>query len=157
MVRRELRISAGAVVLGAAGVCWWLAGDTGVAAVPSASAEVSEPAVPLAAEAVSPSLLQAALRIAAAQVCADGCEEPEAAEPAAIAIVATEGPARLPIDLDAWSLAPEPLQVIDEQRAAERNAPRRLYNTPPAPDENDPTPADEHDPYEPLVEEPAEN
>lgn len=156
MVSRPLRISTGALALAAASVCWWLAGDNGVAVVSPASAEVSEPAVPLAAEAVGLSPLQAALRTAAAQVCADGCEAPQAADPAAIDIVATTEPVALPPDLDAWSLAPEPLQVVDEQLAAARNAPR-LFNTPPAPDENDLAPADESDPYAPPADEPAES
>lgn len=158
MVSSTLRITAGALALAAAGVWWWPAeDDAGVAAVPSASAAAAAPAVGVAADVQGLSPLQAALRAAAAQVCADGCEEPQAAEPAVITTVAAAEAEALPLDLDAWSLAPEPLQAIDEQVAAAGSAPRPLFNTPPAPDENDAAPADETDPYAPPTHEPAED
>ncbi|WP_341890740.1 hypothetical protein [Variovorax sp. YR752] len=149
-------MTAGALALAAAGVWWWPAQeDDAMDPLSSAPAAATAPAGAVAAQVQGLSPLQAALRAAAAQVCADGCDEPQAAEPAAITTVAAAEPVPQPPDLDAWSLAPEPLQAVDEQMAAAGNAPRPLFNTPPMPDENDPAPADETDPYAPPAEDPA--
>jgi len=100
-----------------------------------------------AATAAGETSLQAAWAAAAARVCADGCDAPPAAEPAQGAVVLAQA-AALPADLDAWSLAPEPMAAV----IAEQDAERPLFNTPPVPDEHDPTPADESDPYAPPAE-----
>lgn len=109
------------------------------------SASLAEPIVPARWEA-----LQSALGAAAAKVCADGCEEPPAPTAPPTAVAAAEAVA-LPADLDAWALSPAPLLVATATPAA-----TRLFNTPPAPDEHDPTPADESDPYATPVEPPAQ-
>jgi hypothetical protein len=158
MVRRTLRIAAGALALVVAAAWWWPdEDDRGIAAVPSQSTAATAFG-PEAAQVAAPAdatPLQAAFIAAAARVCADGCEEPQAAERAAVTTFAAAEPEALPLDLDAWSLAPEPLRVADEQVAAALSAPRPLFNTPSTPDENDATPTDETDPYASPAEEPA--
>jgi hypothetical protein len=145
MVRQQLRIVAGALALAAAAAWWPADDDGGVAVAPAASTTATPmPGMPEALRSVAAAdvtSLQAALIAAAARVCADGCEEAQVAP--------------LPADLDAWSLAPEPTAAITEQTGARQGAPSPLFNTPPAPDDHDPTPADESDPYAPPAEEPA--
>jgi hypothetical protein len=158
MVRRQLRIAAGALALATAAVWWSADGDDGVAVAPAAAtAATPVPGVAEASRSEAPedvTSLHAALIAAAARVCADGCEETPAAEPApGTAVLAQVAP--LPADLDAWSLTPEPAAATAEQTAARQDAPSPRFNTPPVPDEHDATPADESNPYAPPAEEPA--
>lgn len=158
MVRHQRRIAAGALALAVA-AAWWPADDDGGDAVaPTASTAATPiPGVPEASRSEVPAdvaSLQAALLAAAARVCADGCEEPAAVEQAPSTMVHAQV-APLPADLDAWSLAPEPAVAVADQTGAGQRVPSPLFNTPPAPDEHDATPADESDPYAPPAEEPA--
>jgi hypothetical protein len=156
MVRRELRLLAGALALAGAAAWWWPADDDrGAAAAPSLSTAATV-FVPEAAQVAAPAdvtSLQAALIAAAARVCAEGCDEPPLAEPARSTVVLAQV-APLPADLDAWSLVPEPMAAASAG-ADELAAPRPLFNTPPVPDEHDPTPADESDPDAPPAEQAA--
>lgn len=158
MVRRPLRIAAGALALAAA-AAWWLADEEGGLAVAPAASTATTP-IAGASEALRSAApadvtsLQAALIAAAARVCADGCEDTPSVEPAP-GMVAHAQVAPLPAELDAWSLAPEPTVAVGEPGAARQSTPLPLFNTPPAPDDHDTTPADESDPYAPPVEDPA--
>ncbi|MFT3957453.1 MAG: hypothetical protein QM722_24645 [Piscinibacter sp.] len=142
--------AAGAVALAVAGAWLMAADDEPVAAEAPLAAGVSS--LPMqAVDRQSPAVVEpppSALAVAAAQLCAGGCDAQPApgSEPSPVRI----GEAVLqPVDLDAWSLSPEPLLV-----ATAPVADARLFNTPPAPDEHDTTPADETDPYAPPSEQP---
>lgn len=150
MVRLAHALAAGAATLA---LGWLAAGDEDTTTaqpaivVATGSGSVEEPQVP--APAPVQQTVPSALAEAAARLCADGCDEPAvprqdpaAATPVAVAVAQ-------PADLDAWALSPEPLQAAGEPAPS----PPRLFNTPPAPDEQDATPADESDPYAPPPEE----
>lgn len=149
MVRIVHAIAAAGVALAVAGA-WRLDADDGPAAV-----AVLAPAsvAPQPAEAADrPAVWNfgpSALAVAAAKVCAEGCDEQPAPAvlPSAVAMAAA---VVQPVDFDAWALAPEPLTVVSAPAGVVR-----LFNTPPVPDEHDTTPADESDPYAAPVEPPA--
>lgn len=141
MVRLAHGLAAGAVTLALAGA-WLAAGEDEPLAEPAAVTTVvtSTPAA-VAGRPAPTDLSQWALGAAAAKVCADGCDEqPAPTSQPAVVVAGEEVP--LPVDLDAWALSPEPLRVATAPAVE-----TPLFNTPPAPDENDPTPADESDPY----------
>lgn len=154
MVRLAHGLAAGAVALAVAGAWLAAAGDEPVAAEARVTAAASLPAIAAAATIDHPASdapAPSALALAAARLCADGCDEqpPPSSEPGVVTrIDATNLP--MPADLDAWALSPEPLQIASVPPAV-----MRLFNTPPAPDEHDSTPGDEGDPYAPPSEPPA--
>ena len=157
MVRLAHGLAAGAVALAVAGDWLAAADDEPVAAEVRVTAAASLPATAAATAAAtidppaSAAPAPSALALAAARLCVDGCDEqpPPSSEPGAVTRIDV-AILPMPADLDAWALSPEPLQIASVPPAV-----MRLFNTPPAPDENDSTPADESDPYAPPVELPA--
>lgn len=151
MVRLAHGLAAGAVALAVAGA-WLAAADDGpVLAEVSPAPAASPPAAEAAGHAVPAEQLPSALALAAARLCADGCDA-QPAPSSELATVTTVEPVAgvMPADPDAWSLSPEPLQITAAPLAVVR-----LFNLPPAPDEHDSAPADESDPYAPPAEPPA--
>lgn len=151
MVKIVRHLLSGAVALAVAGA-WLAAGDDEPVLAPApVTTAMSSPAGVVVDGAASADPAPSALAAAAARLCADGCDEQPAPESAPDPVGSTEVVA-LPADLDAWSLAPEPLRLA----AAAPSTAVRLFNTPPAPDEHDTTPADESDPYAPPAESPSQ-
>lgn len=151
MVRLAYGFAAGAVVLAVAGA-WLMAADEEAAVVEApVTAGVSQRPMDVADRPATPDPQPpSALAMAAARLCADGCDEQPAPSSEPSPVVAGDPlPLLQPADLDAWSLSPEPLIV-----AAAPTADQPLFNRPPAPDEHDATPADETDPYAPPAEQP---